>query len=101
MPVVNVYRRWGAKVLNQNVSIVQTHHAKDGFMGEFVAYIDLDTKPIRLVTLGYDFLHNNIIVVEALQKLMPTSAQFAHVVVTPRNTDLLDPAKLMLGLKNT
>lgn len=98
MPVVNVYRRWDAKVLNQNVSIIQTHHAKDGFRGEFVAYIDLDTKPLRLVTLGYDFLHNNVIVVEALQKLMPTSVKFAHVAVTPRNTDLLDPAKLMLGV---
>lgn len=85
-PTIDVFRRWDAKVLNQHVTIVQIKATSCVYASEFEAYIDLDTNPVFLASLGYDFSDNNEIIIDHLQKRMPVVEKYN---VHPKNTDLL------------
>lgn len=85
-PTIDVFRRWDAKVLNQQVTIVQIKATPWAVASEFEAYIDLDTNPVFLASLEYDFSANNEIIIDRLQKRMPVVEKYN---VHPKNTDLL------------
>lgn len=93
-PCIDVYARWDAVVLNNNVTLIQTNHQFDGVGSEVNAYLNIDENPTFLCECSFDFQLTNLLIIKKLKLRYPDVKRYS---VCPDNTDIVGYKSPMIG----